>query len=72
MYLLSRSKKLTCPQSFSMLNPMNEEDFTTQEIKELLNEMILTGEVITEVRDGVTYYKINPEFNITPESASLN
>ena len=51
---------------------MNEEDFTTQEIKELLNEMILTGEVITEVRDGVTYSKINPEFNITPEAASLN
>jgi len=55
-----------------MLNPMNEENFVEQEIKELLNEMILTGEVITEVRDGVTYYKINPEFNITPEAASLN
>jgi len=43
-----------------------------KKLKNSCNEMILTGEVITEVRDGVTYYKINPEFNITPEAASLN
>jgi hypothetical protein len=52
------------------MNP--DQDPTEKEIKEILNEMLLTGQVIVEVRDGVPYYKINPEFNITPESASLN
>ena len=42
------------------------------EIKEILNEMVLTGQVIVDVRDGVPYYKLNPEFDITPEKASLN